>query len=118
METNQLRLTFKLPCPRQYRGDMASAFPASPALNSVVAQLRQQYILGAKNEHGMPRQGRSSRATQRRYADAPAADVDFETTCANYRLIPDTGERYAFRSDALIFTRDAVPAFGWPTGPF
>jgi hypothetical protein len=53
-----------------------------------------------------------------RYAGAPAADVDSEPTCANYRVIPDSGERYACRSDALIFTTDAVPAFGWPMGPF
>ncbi len=36
------------------------------------------------------------------------------SACANSRVIPDTGERYACRSDALIFTADAVPAFGWP----
>ncbi len=53
-----------------------------------------------------------------RYAGTPAADVDSETTCANYRVIPDSGERYACCSDALIFTADAVPAFRWPMGPF
>lgn len=40
------------------------------------------------------------------------------STCANSRAIPVTGERYACRSDALLFVTDAVPALGWSMGPF
>lgn len=53
-----------------------------------------------------------------RYAGAPAADVDPETTCANSLAIPISGERYACRSDALLFVTDAVPAHRCSTGPF
>jgi hypothetical protein len=37
---------------------------------------------------------------------------------ANSRALLDIEDHYVGRSDALIFITDAVPAFGWPTGPF
>ncbi|OLP58118.1 hypothetical protein BJF93_05660 [Xaviernesmea oryzae] len=47
-----------------------------------------------------------------RFAGTPAADVDSQTACANSRVIPGTGERYACHSDMLISRSDALRAFG------
>jgi len=51
----------------------------------------------------------------RRYADAPAADVDSENACANSRDILDTENRYACPSDTLSWLSGAVPASFGPS---
>lgn len=68
----------------------------------------------------MPRRGRSVPRLPFRVAMLALLRLSREpvAACANYRVIPDTGDRYACRSDTLFFTTDAIPAFGWPTGPF
>ncbi len=68
----------------------------------------------------MPRRGRSVPRLPFRVAMLALLRLSREpvAACANYRVIPDTGDRYACRSDTLLFTTDVIPAFGWPTGPF
>ena len=51
-----------------------------------------------------------------RYAGAPAADVTPEITCANYHAIPAYEERYACRSDMLLFDLECDACTGRTCG--